>query len=88
MKRALPLLLLASCAGPVELPPIYYRAPGTMTVRTVADVSRLCPGAMACTLGKGPKVVIMPDPCHYTWDFYGALLCHEQAHYLMDWTHD
>lgn len=91
MKNAalLAVVALSACAGPVQLPPPRYQITGSFHVVTKHDVAESCgKGVLSCTFGVGKKdqsTIVMPDPCLYGWDFYAALLCHENAH-AMGWS--
>lgn len=89
MRQLLPLLVLATLTGAVELPAPQHRPQqGTLIltiVPTERDANRICGQTdprittTACSRSTG---IIIETPCSYPHERYARLLCHELAHQL------
>jgi hypothetical protein len=81
-------IALAGCAThPVTIPPKRFQGLGMTQVVFVYDTASECHmgNAMACTLG---SMMILPDPCERSHEFYAALVCHELGHRFRGWKHE
>lgn len=88
MVRPVTLALLATgCATPVPIPPPQYQGIGTTNIVFSSDTDTDCQqgNAVACTMG---KVIIVPNPCLWSHEFYASLLCHENGHRFGGWKHE